>query len=149
MIVAEQLIEAARRRPPNFVIGGQEDPYLLRWYLQPRREDVGNLYLHCILRDDDDRAHHDHPWDFESLILRGAYRDVTPSSALIYRAGESVRHAAADAHRLEVVDGPVWSLVTTGPKVREWGFHCPRGWVPWQQFVAGDDRGNIGVGCGA
>ena len=32
--------------------------------------------------------------------------------------------------------------------VREWGFHCPRGWVPWQQFVASDNPGAIGTGCG-
>ena len=40
---------------PHFVIGGADDPYMLRWYLIPRNRRF-NIYLHKFLRDDDDRA---------------------------------------------------------------------------------------------
>jgi hypothetical protein len=32
--------------------------------------------------------------------------------------------------------------------VRDWGFHCPQGWVPWRKFVAADNPGAVGRGCG-
>ena len=60
---------------PHFIIGGRHRPYLLRWYLIPRNR-FFNLYLHKFLRDDDDRALHDHPWWFASLILRGGYTEI-------------------------------------------------------------------------
>lgn len=130
--------------PPNYVIGNP--PYLLRWWLLPRNRWF-NIYLHKILRDDDDRALHDHPWSSVSIVLRGSYREVTPSGTRRYEAGSVIFRTATLPHRLEVVDGPVWTLFITGRRIREWGFHCPRGWVPWKQFVAPHDSGQIGRGC--
>lgn len=60
---------------PHQVIGDADNPYLLRWYVIPRNP-LFNVYLHKFLRDDDDRALHDHPWWFISLILRGGYVEV-------------------------------------------------------------------------
>lgn len=40
------------------------------------------------------------------------------------------------------------SLFLTGPKIREWGFACPQGWIPWYEFVDARDSGKIGKGCG-
>lgn len=54
-------------------IDGQEVVYLRRFFLFKSR--WGNIYLHHILRSDDDPDPHDHPWDFTSLILRGGYVD--------------------------------------------------------------------------
>jgi hypothetical protein len=66
-------------RKPDFVIGDTDNPYLLRWYLTPWRDTykdipaaqrtrwqefvsrLPNVYLHCFMRSDDDRALHDHP----------------------------------------------------------------------------------------
>lgn len=73
------LIRRAERRGPDFVIGGHERPYLLRWRLLPRNP-VFNVYLHQFLRSDDDRALHDHPWLFNvSLLLRGPYIEWVPA----------------------------------------------------------------------
>jgi hypothetical protein len=53
------------------------------------------------------------------------------------------------SHRLELINGhPAETLFITGPKVRDWGFHCPNGWVHWRDFVANDGIGAIGRGCG-
>lgn len=138
-------------RPPDFVIGGD---YMRRWWVIPRNQWF-NIYLHCIGRDDDDRALHDHPWWNLSIVLKGAYREIFINGRRgrpwhderILRAGRMVLRRATDAHRLEVVEGPVWSLFVTGPRVREWGFHCENvGWVHWRAFTS-DDGANVGKGC--
>ncbi len=56
----------------------------------------------------------------------------------------------ADAlHRLEVIPGErAISLFVTGPRVREWGFACPHGWVHWRDFTSPDDSSKTGRGCG-
>lgn len=146
MGVAAMII--ARHRPPDFIIGGQAAPYLRRWFLRDEG-DSGCLYLHQILRDDDDRALHDHPWDASVYIIEGCYREVREDcpAGELFGAG-SYRHMQAEtAHRVVVVGGPVWTLCFTGKRRREWGFHCPQGWRPWQEFVSKRDRGEIGVGC--
>lgn len=140
------------RRRPDFIIGSAENPYMLRWWLIPRNGWF-NVYLHQIRRDDDDRALHDHPWWNVSIVLRGAYREITPKGRFMRRAGSIVFRRATAAHRLELpVDGGgiryCWTLFITGPRVRKWGFLCPKGWVPWDAFVDENDHGNVGRGCG-
>jgi quercetin dioxygenase-like cupin family protein len=133
-------------RTPDFIIG---DPaYLRRWWIIPRNEQQ-NVYLHEILRDDDDRALHDHPWPNTSLLLIGRYREITPDGVYLREAGDLVTREANSAHRLELIEHePCVSLFFTGPKVREWGFHCPKGWVHWRDFTGGEHGEIVGRGCG-
>lgn len=141
------------KRPPDFIIGGRENPYLLRWYLLPRNP-FFNVYLHRFLRSDDDRALHDHPWTNLSVILEGSYTEHTILAGGIHKrtlrkAGDIVLRRAKSAHRIELSHGPCTTLFVTGPKVREWGFHCPdTGWIHWKDFVSVDDAGHVGKGCG-
>lgn len=154
-------------REPDFVIGRKDDPYLRRWWVIPRNR-FFNIYLHQILRDDDDRALHDHPWWNMSLILRGLYKEHLPGGIWkLRRAWRPVFRKATASHRLELVKNrwrwvgvgkrrrlelqpivPVWSIFITGPKVREWGFWCPKGWKHWKDFVAVGNPGEVGPGCG-
>ena len=145
---------------PHLYIGGVENPYMLRWYILPRNRWL-NLYLHKFMRDDDDRALHDHPWWFVSILLRGSYVEwrerfsVAPGvlSTWIHaspRRFPSIAFRSAETrHRVTLPAGPCWTLVLTGPKKRTWGFWCPKGFVPWFDFVDKTDEGNIGKGCGA
>lgn len=144
--------EAIAARPADFVIGGEDDPYLRRWYLLPRNEHF-NVYLHQFLRDDDDRALHDHPWASFSLVLSGCgveYRQTPPYGEVGhgFRAGDVFERSPEYAHRIKVLHGPIWTLFVTGPKVREWGLHCPDGWKHWRDFVSSKDSGLVGPGCG-
>lgn len=43
----------------------------------------------------------------------------------------------------------MWSIWVRGPHVREWGFHCPRGWRPWKEYCdMRDGKGSeVGRGC--
>lgn len=140
----------ASSRDPDFIIGGRESPYVRRWWVIPRNK-FFNIYLHQFLRSDDDRALHDHPWVNLSILLKGEYWEHTIAAGgvehIAHRvAGDFKFRTPSSAHRIEVRD-PCWTLFITGPVVRTWGFHCPRGWRPWQQFVDKRDTGSIGRGC--
>lgn len=132
--------------PPDFVIG---DPaYLERWWIIPRNEQQ-NVYLHRILRDDDDRALHDHPWENVSYVIAGSYREITPDGTYIRLPGDVVKRDANALHRLELIGGaPCVSIFITGPKTREWGFACRKGWVHWKDFTGGENGELVGRGCG-
>ena len=136
---------------PNIYIGGRQNPYLIRWYVIPRNR-FFNVYLHQFMRSDDDRALHDHPWWSVSLSLsvemeeifrdwlgREKRREVLPGSLVFRRA--------RFAHRMVVPIPGALTIFVTGPKIREWGFLCPKGWRPWREFVDARDHGAIGRGC--
>lgn len=140
---------------PHQVIGGAEDPYLRRWYLIPRNPLI-NVYLHQFLRSDDDRALHDHPWWFVSLILRGGYYEHTPGG-IRWRGAPSIAYRrATHIHRVELPGGPegsgrendeepCWTVIVTGRRSRSWGFWC-RNKPPAVQFVPWRDFGDAGCG---
>lgn len=136
-------------REPDFVIGPPENPYMLRWWLIPRN-DVFNIYYHRILHDDEDRALHDHPWPSFSVVLCGRlWEHMEGGEIRELEPGDTVYRPAEFAHRLELIGGePAETLFITGPRVREWGFHCPKGWVHWRQFVEPENPGEVGRGCG-
>ena len=143
------LIDRSARRPADYVIGPAARPYLRRWWLIPRNRWF-NVYLHQILRDDDDRALHDHPWCNASWVLAGGYVEHTIAAGGVHRrrarrAGSWTLRWPTAAHRLEVGADGAWSLFLTGPVVREWGFHCPGGWTPWRRFTDPADDGLIGT----
>ena len=172
--LAEAIIRRVTRRPPDVIIGGADAPYLRRWHILPRNR-IFNLYLHHFLRDDDDRALHDHPWAWCSLVLAGGYYEHTIAAGGIHHrrwrpAGSLAISGPRRAHRIELHKHPqhmldfysvmggrgrerlppvtCFTLFATGPTVRAWGFHCPkRGWVPWQQFTDPADPGIAGRGC--
>lgn len=163
------LVHVVSEREPNFIIGGKDRPYMRRWWIIPRNP-LFNIYLHNVLRDDDDRALHDHPWFNCSIVLKGGYWEETPKGRF-WRAPGSIKLRSPWArHRLELekhyenvieFDGgmprfepiPAWTLFITGPKIRVWGFWCknqdgsPR-FVKWSDFVDPSDSGAIGPGCG-
>jgi hypothetical protein len=135
-------------REPDFVIGDPAQPYMLRWWLLPRN-DTFNVYYHRILRNDEDRALHDHPWPSFSIMMLGSVREITPEGARFIDKGQCVYRGPDFAHRLELIGGiPAETLFITGPRVREWGFHCPKGWVGWRDFVDAENPGERGRGCG-
>jgi hypothetical protein len=144
--IAHWIISRVTRRPPDFVIGGTERPYLRRWWVIPRNR-FFNVYLHQFVRSDDDRALHDHPFYCGSRILRGRYLEHTLRGVFERKAGDFVFRRGTTLHRVELHDGPCWSLFVTGPRYRTWGFACPQGWRPWREFVDARDSGAVGKGC--
>lgn len=138
-------------RAPDVVLThpGAAVPYLQRWFIIPRNAHF-NVYLHRFLRSDDERALHDHPWPNISGLIEGTYLEHTPEGVHTRQPGDMVEREATSRHRIELIDGqPVTSLFLTGPKEREWGFHCERGWVHWQEFLGSYDGSQPGQGCAA
>lgn len=122
-----------------------DEPYLIRWSLVTTP--WFTVKLHKILLSDDDCIH-DHPWNYLSIILKGGYTEIRrfkdlpeemrlwvdlPEDAEICRwfgAGSILWRPAPGPHRL-ALDKPVWTLVLTSGKKREWGFYTKNGWIPW------------------
>jgi len=130
-------------RKPDIVIGND---YLSRWYVIPRNYWL-NVYLHRFDHSDDDRAFHDHPWYSVSFLLKGELKEHSFKGIRLIPWLAPVFRTAKFAHRLELVKGPVFTLFITGPKIRDWGFHCPENWKHWTLFT--DETGNdVGAGCG-
>lgn len=153
--LASWIIDRVSRRTPDFIIGGLDNPYLLRWFVIPRNP-LFNVYVHKFMRDDDDRALHDHPWFNLSVILQGRYIEHTIRAGgiherKVYSAGAIRFRSPWFSHRIELLRRrPCWTLFITGPRLRQWGFHCPRGWVHWRLFTNLQDGGaTIGKGCDA
>jgi len=148
----DRLIRLHSKRPPDFVIGGAENPYLLRWHIVPREKDTIKVYLHNQLRDDDDRAMHDHPSDNVSMIIKGGYRELTPMGEYLRGPGDIITRRGPELHRLVLHrrgDRPVpsWSLFIMGATYREWGFQCGDRWVHWKEFCDPGNTGLAGRGC--
>lgn len=152
------------KRKPDFIVGGHDNPYLLRWWIIPRNR-FFNIYLHKFLRDDDDRALHCHPWWSISIIIKGGYLEhlqgrglerkwrYCPRWSIIFRP-------ATHRHRIELLRDirgggnrpvrlvPTWTIFITGRRVREWGFWCEGyRFIPWQDFTSPGDSGTTGKGC--
>ena len=137
---------------PHQVIGGPQDPYLLRWYVIPRNP-LLNVYVHKFCRSDDDRALHDHPWWFASVMLKGGYVEISQQSGeksqSTFRCAPEYRSLGLDRsivlprrmfafrpatfrHRVALFaeseysnrEVPCWTLIATGRRVRTWGFWC-------------------------
>lgn len=136
------------------------EPYLERLVLEKDKR-----YLHTIYSSDGDRDPHDHPWDWSSLIIHGAYREhrfkvqCSQCRPLILRDGGGIcprcsgpleiigvgykdfkqgdvnTHRAAELHRLELLTPVVVSVVDLGPRVREWGFQTSNGWVGHEEYL--------------
>jgi len=54
------------------------------WIILPRNKKIPSIRLHHLLSSDSDRALHDHPWWYFSIILSGGYWEVTWVDALAY-----------------------------------------------------------------
>lgn len=138
--------------------------YLRRYYLWRSKwigKNWGDLYLHHILRSDDDPDPHAHPWYFWTFILRGLYIDERWDWSGWYGRRERMRRLdevmsfgklrfrkALHMHRARIPEWssrPVWTLVLTGPatfaangKDLLWHFVKEREFVYWRKYIGLD-----------
>ena len=140
--------EVMTREPDQMLEDGDKGIYLKRWYAVPQNP-AGGVYVHEIIRDDKD-VMHDHPWDHTSIIVAGIYIEETPDGRKYWRTGEMIHRPAARPHRLLLPPRgrSCVSVVFTGFRFREWGFHCPGGWINWRDFCDPQDEGKVARGCG-
>lgn len=168
-------------REPDFRVMQGEDVYLERWYVvrsgcvwstltdeqrrkqlendNPREDDNReNVYIHRFLRGDDDRALHDHPWAWETILLDGEYLEIKPVDDRVplgafvthhRHPGDRVTSPNANSpHRIKLIAGqPALTFFITGARTRDWGFWCDQGWTHWREFTAMGAHGQS-RGCG-
>lgn len=128
-----------RRWLPLRVIGIDGVPYLERYYVcgnaplqhwptevRPRLAWLPcAVYLHRILRPDEARDLHNHPWPWSfALVLRGGYtEEVAEGVERPVRPGR-LNFLGTRFHRIAtLLRGPAWTLFVHGTgKARDWGF---------------------------
>lgn len=119
---------------------GKSKDYLFRWSLWLP---FGlSLKIHKIVRADNDRCEHDHPWWFVRVILYGGYKEIIrgkPYARLpwrpwafwrIYPCLPSFQHKIVKLYKKEN-----WSLVLCGRNRGKWGFITNKGWIHWRKFL--------------
>lgn len=125
------------------VIGADPDdrsnPLLVR-YILLRWRWLG-IFVHKLCRSDHERALHDHPWTFFSLVLRGGYLEVTeqvgtyPVAKLWRGVGSLAYRPASWRHRVVIPSGrPAWTFVVVFKRVRVWGFWPLGRFCRWFQY---------------
>lgn len=111
-----------------------EKIYLTRWRLL--QTPWFGLFIHKINRPDSDRALHDHPWNFVSLILKGGYDEKRPSGITKRDVGSFAYRRAEDLHAIvRLWEVPTWTFILIGRNRRNWGFQTEKGWVPHDKFI--------------
>lgn len=157
-------LSEGRKSDFDIINGEDKEVYLRRWWIIPRNPFM-NVYLHNMLHDDGDVLH-DHMYVSVSLVLDYGLQEVyclDPESGFIelrkrcrtFEQGQVVFRSSRMAHQL-LVRRPTWTIFVTGPRIKSWGFWCPKGWKEWKEYVAlsnvpdGSGRGKstVGVGCG-
>lgn len=107
--------------------------YMERWSLSTP---LGQIRLHHILRSDNDRHFHDHPFDFVSIILRGGYIEYRPDERpRLFLPKDFLYRRAEQLHYLKLIGTrTAWTLVLAGPRRRAWGFMTADGWVDARDY---------------
>ena len=144
-------------RDPDFVLGVPY-PCMERWYVIPRNH-FFNIYIHRFLNSDPDEVLHDHMYVNITIILKGRYWERFEHGSRFRNKGAIVCRWPSTAHRVELIDAgvsakyknvkvQVITLFITGPRVRDWGFYCPKGWTHWKTYLANAKRrGTPHRGC--
>lgn len=142
-IVAYQLQQIADHLPCE-TISGEDGSVYMRRYMVARMEDGNRVYLHELLREDEDACHHSHPRRHgRALILAYGYTEerllATDFGALgcsvgttDFKPGMTNIIDADDFHRIAKLNGPCsWSIMmvsekaTRAPGEDSWSFKDP------------------------
>ena len=109
------------------------------------------IYIHKICLSDMDLDMHDHPWNFASVILEGAYHETStypPNFDVIHHrdcySGDVIEHKAEDAHKIRLISNVVWTLVFTSGRNRYWGYQTRQGWIGNKEYRALKNEGKLG-----
>lgn len=87
------------------------------------------IYVHNILKSDEDIHEHTHPWNFSSLILKGGYIESSGGNLTDARPGSILVKSYKDSHRVISLHGATWTLVFAWGYRKSWGFVTPNGLI--------------------
>ena len=167
----EKFLKKVSSRLPERIITGRNaaDVYLRRFYICGPIDRPDNywpkpkerlawlpftIFLHFFERGDDDRALHNHPWEWcLSWILSGGYWEAyrvlwswTPEKkhydvlTHLVKPGKFNFFRANHFHHVTLRDGgrkKCWTLFIAGPRVQSWGFwnQVTHEYKDWRTFL--------------
>ncbi len=168
--IAAWLIARAQRTPYLHIMSADgQTMYMGRWWLfNPYSRETHkpalwwcpwSFRIHHIMRHDEDRDLHDHPWNARTIILRGWYVEQrmldsedpvlsglnVPSGAhateyIDRRAGDTARLNHGEYHRIDQISpGGVYTLFITSKWRGDWGFLVNGVKVPWRTYTGTDN----------
>lgn len=124
----------------------QDGLYMERYCLIPKNR-LFNIYIHHFHGSDDEIALHDHPWYSLGMILKGTYLEHTTDGVKQLYPFRPKFRTPNFYHRVELINGPVWTLFITGPRLKSWGFLCPKGHVDFKEVISKVDETHRSLGC--
>lgn len=127
-------------RLPDEIVYVGDEVYLERWFLTPKTK-YFCIMMHRFQREDGSRVMHDHPWPSISLLFSGYMCERTPKGVQVITSCWPKYRPAEYIHRVEYVAPGTITIFIRGLKIREWGFHCPDGWVHWRKFIGSNNCG--------
>ncbi len=159
-MLVDWLIRRAKRTPYYHL-----DGYMLRWWLVPYRKKLGDgtgpvklwrrpiawalqqfgiaVRIHEILRSDEGRHPHNHPWWYVTIILRGSYIEDQFDEggdcvwSEVRGPGQILFRRANSWHKLTLLHGTVTTLFITGKQSQGWGFNVNGKHVPRRDYNNG------------
>lgn len=134
--VFNYLLKKAKKTPYTHIYGEQDkELYMERYWLfnpypktgDPRRYNWFplSIRIHKIVKPDNDRHLHDHPWNARTFILKGWYKEERSKGGRWYvrRTGDTATLNFGEYHRIiEICEGGVYTLFVTGKYRGTWGF---------------------------
>ena len=114
-----------------------------------------SIRVHHIIREDFERALHDHPWNARTIILKGWYIEkrfnpefesmlpASPSNpefvAVIRRPGDTARLRFGEFHTIvQLSDDDTYTLFFSWKWRGVWGFLVDGVKVPWRKYLGVD-----------
>lgn len=168
--IATWIIERAQRTPYQHITSADgQDVYMGRWWLfnpycrkthKPARWWFPwSIRVHHIMRPDDDRDLHDHPWNARTIILRGWYTEqrlldhedpvlrglnvpvgAQATECITRHTGDTAGLLHGEYHRIdEISPGGVYTLFITSKWRGDWGFLVKGVKVPWRTYTGAED----------
>jgi hypothetical protein len=120
------------------IVNCDHDPFMYRWYVL--RTKWVSVFIHKFVRDDEDRALHDHPWAFLVIPIWRGYvehceRKRIPHARRVRPLLGMRLRRATYRHRVVLIGGkPAWSVFIHFRRWREWGFWPREGFTPWNKW---------------
>lgn len=161
--VSRRLIARAQRTPYQHIQSADGlNTYMGRWWLfNPYGKNDGevevkrfawlpSVRIHHIMREDQDRDLHDHPWNARTIVLKGWYLEELPlhrqngspcadNRSRVHRArgaGQTGRLLFQQYHRIaQISPGGAWTLFITWQYRGNWGFLVDGVKVPWRTYL--------------
>lgn len=104
------------------------------------------IYIHNILKSDEDKHLHDHPWNILIFILKGGYVEMMKDSCCERPPGSLFFHKSTVVHKIKTLYGPTWSFVMTFGKNRLWGYDTEIGWIDHIKYRELKNQGQLPKG---